>query len=87
MDINYNWSGLEFPLFIKVISEFEKTNDVIVNVLGVEEKKIYILRGKKYDYQKKIFNLLLIAGGEHRHNAAIKSLSRLLKSSNNKHNM
>ena len=31
------------------ISEFEKKNDVIVNVLNEEEKKIYILREKKYD--------------------------------------
>ena len=55
---NYDWSGLEFPLSIKGIREFEKKNDVIINVLGVEEKKFYILRGKKYDYQKKVFNLL-----------------------------
>ena len=46
---NYDWSGLEFPLSIKGISEFEKKNDVIVNILGVEEKKVYILRGKKYN--------------------------------------
>ena len=70
---NYDWSGLEFPLSIKRISEFEKKNDVIVNVLGVEEKKIYILRGKKYDYPKKVANLLLIADGEQWHYMAIKS--------------
>ena len=49
LEDNYNWSGLEFPLSIKGISKFE-----IVNVLGVEEKKVYILRGKKYDYRKKV---------------------------------
>ena len=46
---NYNWSGLEFPLSIKGINAFEKKNDVIVNILGVEEKKVYMLRGKKHD--------------------------------------
>ena len=79
---NYNWSGLEFLLSIKGISGLEKKNDVIVNVLDIEEKKVYILRGKKYDYRKKVANLLLIADGEHRHNTVIKSLSRLLESSN-----
>ena len=54
---------LEFPLSIKGISEFEKKNDVIINILGAEEK-FYILRGKKYDYRKKVANLLLIADGE-----------------------
>ena len=40
---NYDWSGLGFPLSIKGISEFKKKNEVIINVLGVEEKKVYIL--------------------------------------------
>ena len=43
------------------------------------------MRGKKYNYQKKVANLLLIADGEHRHYMAIKSLSRLLTSSNSRH--
>ena len=54
---NYDWGGLEFSLSIKGISEFEKKNDVIVNILGVEEKKFYILRGNRYDYRKKVANL------------------------------
>ena len=49
-DHNYDWGGLEFPLSIKGICKFKKKNDIIVNILGVEEKKVYILRGKKYDY-------------------------------------
>ena len=82
---NYDWCGLEFPLSIKGNSECEKKNNVIVNVLGVEEKKVYVLRGKKYDYRKKVVNLLLIVDGERIHYMAIKSLSRLLRSSNTKH--
>ena len=85
---NYNWGGLEFHLSIKGISEFEKKDDSIINVLDVEERKVYVLRGKKYDYQKKVANLLLIAGGEageQRHYTATKSLSRLPAFSNSKH--
>ena len=62
-------------------------NNIIVNLLGVEEKKLYILSGKKYDYRKKVVNLLPIDNGERRHNTAIKSLSKLLRSSNTKHNV
>ena len=75
-DDNYDWSELGFPSPIKGISEFEKKNDAIVNVLGAEEKKFYILRGRKYDYRKKVVNLLPIADRERRHCTAIKSLSR-----------
>ena len=56
----YNWSGLGSPLSIKRISEFEKKNYVIVNVLSVEENMFNILRGKKYDCWKKVANLLPI---------------------------
>ena len=82
---NYDWSGLEFPVAIKGISEFEEKNDVIINVLGGEDKKVYILRGKKDDDRKKVVNLLLVADGEFRHYTVIRSLSRLLRGSNSKH--
>ena len=52
-EYDYSWDGLEFPLSIKGINKFERRNDVIMNILGVEEKKFYVLRGKKYDYRKK----------------------------------
>ena len=42
---NYDWS--KFPLSVKGISEFEKKNDVIVDVLGVEKKKEGIYSKKK----------------------------------------
>ena len=54
-------------------------------MLGVERKEVYILRRSKYESGKKVVNLLLIADREQRHYMAIKSLSRLLKSSNTKH--
>ena len=70
---NYDWDGLEFPLPIKGIREFEKRNDISVNVLGVdvivntsgiEENKVYPLRRSKYESGRKVVNLLLIADGD-----------------------
>ena len=42
---NYDWSGLEYPIAINKISEFEKNNDNAVNVLGVKGQKL--LRSKE----------------------------------------
>ena len=61
---NYNWSRLEFPVAINKINEFEKNNDIAVNVLGIKRQKPYICRKSKYDDQKKVVNLLLIVDGE-----------------------
>ena len=36
---NYNWFGLEFPVTINKINEFEKNNDISINVLGVKGQK------------------------------------------------
>ena len=82
---NYNWSELEFPVAINKINEFEKNNNISINVLGVKGQKIYICRKSKYNDRKNIVNLLLIVDGEKRHYTVIKSLSRLLGSSNSKH--
>ena len=38
---NYDWSGLEYPVTINKISEFEKKNGII-NVLGVKGRDIYM---------------------------------------------
>ena len=80
----YNLSGLEFPVAINKINEFEKNNNISVNVLGVKEQKPYICRKSNYKDRKNV-NLLLITDGEKRHYTAIKSLSRLLGNSNSKH--
>ena len=84
---NYDLSGLEFPLPIKGISEFEEKNDISVNILGVVGKETYILRRSKYNTIESfnLVNLLLIADRECRHYTVIKSLSRLVASSNSKH--
>ena len=70
---------------INKISEFEKNNDIAVNVLGVKRQRIYICRNSKHYDRKNVVNLLLITDGEKRHYKVIKSLTRLLASSNSKH--
>ena len=82
---NYNWSGLKFPVAINKINEFEKSNNISINALGIKGEKPYICRKSKYNGRKNVVNLLLIVDGEKRHHTAIKSLSRLLGDSNSKH--
>ena len=77
---NYDWSGLKFPIAIKDINDFEMNNDISVNVLSVENKDIYICRkGIRRDHK---INLLLISEDGKLHYPVVKSLSRLLSSSN-----
>ena len=80
---NYDWSGLEFPVSIKDIGKFENRNNISVNVLAVEGRDIYIHR-KGWRMGREI-NLLMVSECGINHNTAIKSLSRLFKSSNTKH--
>ena len=80
---NYDWSGLEFPVSIKDIGKFETRNNISVNVLAVEGRDIYIHRkGRRMDRE---INLLMVSEDGINHYTAIKSLSRLLKSSDTKH--
>ena len=81
---NYDWSGLEFPVSIKDIGKFENRNNISVNVLAVEGRDIYIHRKVRRMMGREI-NLLMVSEDGINHYTAIKSLSRLLKSSNTKH--
>ena len=84
---NYDWSELKFPVSLQDINIFEKNNSGIqVNVLGEKGKDIFTLRRPKYNDQKESIKLLLISNGERKHYTAIKSMSRLLASGNNKSN-
>ena len=80
---NYSWSGLEFPVSLKQIGKFEAKNDISVNLLGLEGKNIYILRNS--NRRDREINLLMISEDGINHYIAIKSLSRLFRSSNTKH--
>ena len=82
----FDWSGLEFPVSFRDINKFERNNEIGVNILAIENKKIYICR-KGRDYNR-IVNLMLIADVENpnkKHYVAVKSLSRLLSKQNSKH--
>ena len=81
---NYDWSGLEFPVSIKYIGKFETRNNISVNVLAVEGRDIYIHRKGRRMMGREI-NLLMVSEDGINHYTALKSLSRLLKSSNTKH--
>ena len=37
----FNWNGLEFPICLRDISKFESRNEIGVNILAVENRKIY----------------------------------------------
>ena len=54
-------------------------------MLGVEGNKVYLLRRSKYESGKKVAILLLITDGKRRHYTTIKSLLRLLRSTNTKY--
>ena len=80
---NYDWSGLKFPTAIKDINIFEMNNEISINVLSAEDRDIYICRkGIRRDCK---INLLLISEDDKLHYTGVKSLSRLLSSSNFKH--
>ena len=81
---NYDWSGLEFPVSIKDMGKFETRNNISVNVLAVEGRDIYIHRKGRSMMGREI-NLLMVSEDGINHCTVIKSLSRLLKSSNTKH--
>ena len=82
----FDWSDTEFPVSLRDINKFERNNEIGVNILAVENKKIYICRkGRDYD---RIVNLMLMTDVESpnkKHYVAVKSLSRLLSKQNSKH--
>ena len=83
---DFDWSDIEFPVSFRDINKFERNNEIGVNILAVENKKVYICR-KGRDYNR-IVNLMLIADVENpnkKHYVAVKSLSRLLSKQNSKH--
>ena len=86
----HNWEGLEFPVSIKKIDNFEKNNpDIAVNVLfnnkKNEKKNIYTVRRSwRNGKRKKRLNVLMIVDGEKKHYTAIKNISRLLSKLNGK---
>ena len=83
----FNWEEIKYPVSFKDITKFEKNNEISVNILAIENRKIYICR-KGRDYDRNV-NWMLIADVENpnkKHYVPVKSLSRLLSNQNSKHN-
>ena len=73
---DFDWDGIKFPVSFRNIKKFESRNEITINILAVEDKKVYICRkGKEYMQSA---NLMLITDGNRKHYIAIKSLARLL---------
>ena len=80
---DFDWDGIKFPASIRDIKRFESRNEITINILALEDKKVYICRkGKEYD---RVANLMLITDHNKKHYVAIKSLKRLLSRQNSKH--
>ena len=74
---------MKFPVLFRDIKKFESRNEITINILAFEHKKVYICRkGKEYD---RVANLMLITDQNSKHYIAIKSLKRLLSRQNSKH--
>ena len=47
---DFDWTGIKFPASIRDIKRFESRNDITINILALEDKKVYICRkGKESD--------------------------------------
>ena len=78
-----NWDGTKFPAFTRDIKRFESRNEITINILAFENKKVYICRkGKEYG---RVANLMLIMDRNNKHYVTIKSSRRLLSMQNSKH--
>ena len=81
---DFDWTGVGFPASFGTIKRFESQNQISINVLAVEDKRIHICR-KGVDHYDCIENLMLITENNCKHYLAIKSLRRLLSKQNSKH--
>ena len=70
-DDDFDWDGIKFPASIRDIKRFESRNEITINILAFENKKVYICRkGREYD---RVANLMLITDCNEKHYAVIKS--------------
>ena len=79
----FDWNEIAYPVSTKNISKFETRNRIGVNLLAISGRTIYICR-KGGDYEQKV-NLMILEEDQKKHYIAVKSISRLLSSMNNKH--
>ncbi|XP_018396274.1 PREDICTED: uncharacterized protein LOC108774621 [Cyphomyrmex costatus] len=77
-----NFADIEFPVTLKDVAKFERSNDISINVYGIEDGDVLPLRltGEK---KEKHVNLLYVQDGDG-HFVCIKNLSGLVGSQINK---
>ncbi|XP_046585666.1 uncharacterized protein LOC124292570 [Haliotis rubra] len=71
-----NLQGIDFPIHLSQIPQFEKQNQISVNVFGYEEK-MFPLHISKQKCDKTVY-VLLLSHGEKRHFCLIRNFSRLM---------
>ena len=79
----FNWSGISFPTKLNEIGNFERRNNISVNVYGWEGK-VFPLRITKNEKERHV-DLLLLKQDEKSHYCVIKNFSRLTSSQTSKH--
>ena len=74
-----NMEGIEYPVAIMDIDKFEKQNDISINVLGYEDKKLFPLHITETREKQHHVDLLLINKDNNSHYILIKDFSRLVR--------
>ena len=72
---NYDWEGIEFPVWIKDWKRFEKNDEIALNILQVPHDEIKKTHACKSEYNRKYKSqvvLLMITDGEKWHYIALK---------------
>ncbi|KYN05113.1 hypothetical protein ALC62_03995 [Cyphomyrmex costatus] len=77
-----NLADIEFPVTLKNVAKFERSNDISINVYGIEDGDVLPLRLTDCKRDRHV-NLLYVQDG---HFVWIKHLSRLVSTQINKHN-
>src|SRR5688572_23095051 len=76
-----NWSGIEFPVAAdaKVISKFERNNNISVNLFGYEKEIFPIYISEQHQgVNTSVVDLLLISNEDKKHYCLIKNFNRLM---------
>ena len=79
-------SGIQYHRDIKLIVNFEHQNNIIINIFGYEDKKIFPLHISTVIVDRHHSNLLYTNAGEKSHYASVKYLNRLVLRQYNNHN-
>ena len=73
---DFDWDGIKFPVSFREIKRFESRNEITINILAVEDKKVYICRkGKEYP---RVANLMVITNCNKKHYVAIRVIGEVI---------